>query len=633
MCGILAYLGLPPPESALTPPSHRGPDGHGRKDFATPAGSLRLEHWRLSILDLSDAAAQPMSYGDGRFWIVFNGEIYNYLEIRAELEMRGYRFVSRSDTEVLLAAWTCWGEGCLERLNGMFAFALYDAHAQRLFAARDRFGVKPLYVVNAPEGFGLASEIKQLAGLPFVSKKIHPQNAFDYLAYGMQDHGSHGSGTLWRDVVHLPMGSRVTLDLRSWKPGEELPIRRWYQLTPKPWSGTAADASEQYGALLRDSVRLRLRSDVPVGSCLSGGMDSSSIVALVHELRGGGAPPQMAFSSCMEDARFDERRFIHAVVEKSRVRGVEVFPSVEGLFRELDDLVWHQDEPFASASIYAQSCVFRAARAEGVKVMLDGQGGDEQLASYPIFAAPFVLDAVFGGRFRLAHQRGQAFQRVHGQRFGAVLRQVADLYFPLRVEAMIRPLLRRSSVPPWMKASAWGALGAGAGKPWRLSLRAPGHEDWVQQLSRMQIERNNLPMLLHWEDRNSMRFGVEARLPFMDFRLVEFALSLPSSLKMAGDFTKAPLREAMRGRVPDLVLQRRDKMGFATSEEVWLRQTATGVYREKLRGAARQLAEVLDGEELSRHFEETVSGARPFNQTTWRVICFGAWARRFGMRF
>lgn len=631
MCGILAYLGAPPTKGALLPPVHRGPDGTGRRDFETPAGPLRLEHWRLSILDLSEAGAQPMSYGDGRCWVVLNGEIFNYLEIREELETRGYRFVSRSDTEVLLAAWTCWSEACLEKFNGMFAFALYDAHAHRLFAARDRFGVKPLYVVNAPEGFALASEIKQVAGLPFVSRRIEPQRAFDFLAYGMLDH-THA--TLFRDVRQLQGGECILLDLARWRPGRDLSVRRWHTLRPQLWKGGRREGIEAYGELLRDSVRLRLRADVTVGSCLSGGMDSSAIVCLMHDLlRGESKSAQMTFSSCFDDPRFDERPFIRCVAEKTGARSVEVFPSADDLFAHLEDLVWHQDEPFSSTSVFAQSCVFRAARAAGVKVMLDGQGGDEQLASYPMFAAPFVLDALARGRLPSAWRRVDHFRRAHSLEWVDFLKQAMSLYAPSWLDEATRKALGSSMIPPWLSASGWRTLGMRVTKPWTVEARTRPGEDRVQQLSRAMIVRNSLPMLLHWEDRNSMRFGVEARVPFMDYRVVEWALGFPAEFKIEGNQTKIPLRKAMAQIIPQPVLDRTDKMGFVTPEAVWMKETATAEVRRRLEDALGQFPDYFHAAVVRNRFEAMRAGKAPHSPMFWKVLCFGVWAKRFGMTF
>lgn len=631
MCGILAYLGTPPKEGALLPPTHRGPDGTGRRDFETPAGPLRLEHWRLSILDLSEAGAQPMSYGDGRFWVVLNGEIFNYLEIREELEARGYRFVSRSDTEVLLASWVCWRDACLEKFNGMFAFALYDAHARRLFAARDRFGVKPLYVVNAPEGFALASEIKQVAGLPFLERRIAPQRAYEFLAYGMLDHTAE---TLFRGVRQLQGEESVLLDLARWRPGNDLPVRRWYTLRPRPWKGGRQEAAEAYGALLRDSVRLRLRSDVTVGSCLSGGMDSSAIVCLMHDLlRGEATGAQRTFSSCFDDPRFDERRFIQCVVEKTGVHPGYVFPSAEGLFAQLEDLVWHQDEPFASTSVFAQSCVFHAARDAGVKVMLDGQGGDEQLASYPLFATSFLLDAFAKGRFAELSRRADHFRRAHGLGWRNLLKQGVALYAPSWLDGLIRHGLRSSAVPEWLSADGWRALGIRVAKPWTVAAQARPGEDRVQQLSRVMIARNNLPMLLHWEDRNSMRFGVEARVPFMDYRVVEMALGFPAEFKIEGNQTKIPLRKALAHLIPQPVLDRTDKMGFVTPESVWMRETATDAFRRRIEDALGCFPDLFHASIVRERFATTHAGATPYSLNFWKLLCFGVWAKRFQMTF
>ena len=280
MCGIWASLGMQPPRSVIDVVVHRGPDGEGWREFCTPVGAVVFAHRRLAIIDTSSAGDQPMSFADGRYWIVYNGEIYNYLELRATLSSHGFEFRTRTDTEVLLAAYAHWGEECLHRLNGMFAFVIWDDHEKTLFAARDRFGIKPLYVYRTKAGFGLASEIKQFTCLPEFVPRLNLARTHDFLSTGLTDHSAE---TLFEGVRQIRGGECLRTVIRSDRtPNPE--VRRWYTLAEESTSGlNESEASDRLRELLTESVGLRLRADVPIGSCLSGGLDSSSIVCLINE--------------------------------------------------------------------------------------------------------------------------------------------------------------------------------------------------------------------------------------------------------------------------------------------------------------------------------------------------------------
>ncbi|HEX2077328.1 MAG TPA: asparagine synthase (glutamine-hydrolyzing), partial [Longimicrobium sp.] len=434
MCGIAALLGpvpggaLPALRAMCDAVRHRGPDDEGfalfppggcppralggpdtppdaygsgypyapeapADDGPGPRAIAALGHRRLSIVDVSPAGHNPMSYDAGRLWITYNGEVYNYVELRCELEALGHAFVSHTDTEVILAAWRQWGRECLNRLNGMFAFALVDRERRTFFAARDRWGIKPLYYWVSPAGFvAFASEVKQLTGLPGWEPRINGQRAYDFLNWRVTDHTDE---TLFRGVHQLRGGQFFEAPLPEgdaavpYGAGGRVPVGQWYTLRPAPFEGSFDDAAERFRELLTDSVRLRLRADVPVGSCLSGGLDSSSIVCVMDGLlRMNGGGVQKTFSACSQVPRFDERRWMEEVVAGTAVEPHYVYPPLDGAFAELGALTWHQDEPFASTSIYAQWSVFRLARQNGVTVMLDGQGADEQLVGYHNFFGP-----------------------------------------------------------------------------------------------------------------------------------------------------------------------------------------------------------------------------------------------------
>ncbi|MEO5957789.1 MAG: asparagine synthase (glutamine-hydrolyzing), partial [Opitutaceae bacterium] len=406
MCGLAglfeptAPAWLPDVTRAMTRlVRHRGPDGEGFAFYSparhevqavssaeTPAGvpgakdappgsTLGLGHRRLSILDLTAAGHQPMTDATAEIWITYNGEIYNYAELRAELAPRGHAFHTGTDTEVIVAAWREWGEGCLAHFNGMFAFVLFDRRTRRLFAARDRFGVKPLYLWATPAaGLAFASEIKQFTAHPGWRARLNGERAYDFLNWGITDHTAE---TMFAGVRQLRGGEFISAPLEALATASP---QRWYAVQSAPFDGDFAAAGRRFRELLDDSIRLRLRADVPIGSCLSGGLDSSSIVCTVRAQLGPRATEhQKTFSAYSDVARFDERGFIEDVVAATGAASHSVVPDPTALLSELDTLVWHQDEPFSSTSIYAQWCVFRLARAHNVTVMLDGQGADEAL--------------------------------------------------------------------------------------------------------------------------------------------------------------------------------------------------------------------------------------------------------------
>src|SRR4029079_17542268 len=366
------------------------------------------------IIDVSNAGLQPMADPSGRYQLVFNGELYNYLELREELRGRGEIFQTETDSEVLLRAYMVWGEAALDRFRGMFAFLIWDNAEQRLFAARDRFGIKPLYMVANANGVGFASEIKQLLGLPGLQRRMNLPRVYDFLSSGIADHTAE---TMFDGVMQLRAGECAvaktdTNDLI------ELKLRRWYAI-PDPnkfMMLSESEAAEQFRALLIDAVRIHLRSDVRVGSCLSGGLDSSSIVCLMTEMLGSqnGRASVNTVSACYDEKRVDERPFMESVVNQTHASPHYIFPRAEDVFAQAEKITWHQDEPFGSTSIFAQWCVFEEAKRVGVKVMLDGQGADEQLAGYHAWYWYYMSDLARRRRYAMLIRTIVERQRIHG---------------------------------------------------------------------------------------------------------------------------------------------------------------------------------------------------------------------------
>jgi asparagine synthase (glutamine-hydrolysing) len=629
MCGIWFSLGFPPDPAHIDAVAHRGPDGDGWKEFGSAAGPVVLGHRRLSIIDLSDAAAQPMAYVGERYWIVYNGEIYNYIELRYELEAAGYRFRTQSDTEVLLAAFVQWGEAALGRLVGMFAFVLWDAAAQSIFASRDPFGIKPLYLFATPQGVAFASEIKQFTGLAGFSARLNIARAYDFLSSGIMEHTDE---TLFQGVHQLRGGECVRLDLQRWRPGEVLPIRRWYQiLEPGTLDIGEREAGQRFRALLADSVRIHLRSDVPVGTCLSGGLDSSSIVCLMArelEAEGNGAKVN-SVSACYDQKAVNERPFMEAVVERTHSVPHWCYPRFEDAFALAEQITWHQDEPYGSTSIFAQWSVFDAARRAGLKVMLDGQGADEQLAGYhgcfSYYFASLIKDRRFATLICAMLQR----KAWHGVSFAE---QAHTFLLPLLPARLARWLRRERQVltqHDWLAGEALRPhLGRSPFETARESIGCPPVAG-IGDLCVVLTQSSNLAMLLHWEDRNSMAHGIEARVPFLDHRLVEFSIAIGDRHKIVGGDTKRVLRGAMGDLLPETVRKRRDKLGFTTPEEVWFRGPLRDLVFAGVEQTLARYPGLLNPHGVRAYSADMLEGRRPVDFSLWRIISLGIWGHVF----
>lgn len=644
MCGIAALIrpdgrataGALSTMAALV--AHRGPDGQhvqclvpaecGPSWAAASEGVLGLAHARLAIVDLTDAGIQPMADPGGRWWITYNGEIYNHAELRSELQVLGHVFRGGSDTEVLLAAWRQWGADCLHRLNGMFAFVLLDTRAGQIWAVRDRFGVKPLYWWRGPDGtLALASEIKQFTRLPGWQARLEPQRAYDFLAWNLID---HTASTLFSGVQQVRGGELLHGRIVDLQRGASPQIERWYTLRPDSRAAghDASQAASHFSELFQDAVRLQLRADVDVGSCLSGGLDSSSIVCVARQLLGAapaGLSGQHTFSARSDVAAYDEGRHILQVVAATDVRTHEVVPPSDGLFTTLGQLTWHQDEPFGTTSAYAQWHVFALAREVGVKVLLDGQGADEILGGYHGFFGPRLADLLRRGRWLRLAREIAALRSLHGIAPAQAMARMADAVLPDGLRQRARSLAGKPSAQlPWLDRAVLGAY------PQDPFTSLGARQSTVRALSTAQVLAANLPMLLHCEDRNSMAHGIEARVPFLDHRLVEFALGLADELKVSDGITKRVLREAMRGTLPEPIRTRHDKLGFVTAEEAWVRSDPAPFSRA-LRAAVARAGGVLRPELLTS-FDAMLAGAQPFGFQWWRAISFGAWLDRFDVQ-
>lgn len=611
--------------------AHRGPDDLGFlvldggtptvRDAHPPDGRLALAHRRLSILDLGRGGWQPMASRDGRYQVVFNGEIYNYKELREQLRFAGLTFETGSDTEVLLAAWAHWGSDALPRFVGMFAFALLDVQAHTLTLARDPFGIKPLYHASFPGGFAFASEAKALLELPEVDRTADPARLYDYLRFGLTD---HGADTLVSGIRQLPPGHLAVLSLDDPSPIEP---RAYWRLEARRRDDLGfAEAAAQVRQLFLDNVNLHLRSDVPVGAALSGGIDSSSIVMAMRHL----APEAElhAFGYVSEDPKTSEERYMTLVAGEAGATLHRTCPNASELVRDLDAMIETQDFPFQATSMYAQYRVFGLARDRGIKVMLDGQGADELLGGYRFYVAARLASLLRRGEVGAA----AGFLLRAGGRLGGesarLFLQAGGLLLPPELQGAARRLVGAELAPAWLNAAWFERRGVHPSSP----FQARDPEILRDQLHQA-VTTTSLPALLRYEDRNSMAHGVESRVPFLTPALATFLLSLPEEYLVGPDGTsKAVFRAAMRGLVPDAVLARRDKVGFTTPESAWLRELAPWVERVLASEGAHRVAP-LNLAAARAEWQGVLAGKRGFTAHVWRWINLIRWADRYGVAF
>jgi asparagine synthase (glutamine-hydrolysing) len=629
MCGLYGSIGFEPDQKRSDLVAHRGPDGRGWQEFASPAGPVALGHRRLSIIDLSDGGAQPMTDPTGTLHLVFNGEIYNYVELRQELKEKGERFQTASDSDVLLRAYSVWGLDCLPKLRGMFAFLIWDKRQRRLVAARDRFGIKPLYYFATPRGVAFASEIKQLLGLPGERRRMNIARIHDFLASGVSD---HLGDTMFDGVSQVRAAECAVVDCSTAAP--TLKVWRWYPISAETTTIDEKAAAERFRELLADSVRLHLRSDAPVGSCLSGGLDSSSIVCLMAGMLGSesGGVRVNTVSACYGEKEVDEKPFMDAVVGHAKTEPHFIFPRPEDVFAHASDITWHQDEPFGSTSIFAQWCVFEEARRVGVKVMLDGQGADEQLAGYHSAFHYYLSGLARQGRVLQLVRTIWERNRLHGT---SLVEQLQTFVAPL-LPARLRNLLRRQRQTlvehDWLGAdlirrsgNPLGALAVGAQS---VGVREPFD---IASFCLALTHALNLPMLLHWEDRNSMAHSIEARVPFLDHPVVEFSLALGGDHKIVGGDTKRVLRRAMAGVLPESVRQRHDKLGFATPEQRWFRGPLREMIVEATEATLRRYPELFSASGVRALRDDMLDGRRAVDFRLWRIANLSLWGDRFAV--
>ena len=592
--------------------AHRGPDDDGQ--WSNDKNTVHLGHRRLSVIDLSKNAAQPMGFAN-RYRIVYGGEIYNYIEIRSFLQNKGYSFTSRSDTEVILAAYDYWKEKCLQQFDGMFAFAIWDEKEEKLFAARDRFGEKPFYYYEDEENFIFASEMKALWAIG-IEKHIDNKMLLNYITLGHVQNCIDKEQTFFEDIYSLPPSHYLTYVPASTQLSK---ITRYWSINKETKIDiNADDAIEKFTALFTRSVKLRLRSDVPLGTSLSGGLDSSSIAYSINQLQNNNDTTEKAgrlqtFSAVFPGFENDESKYIQSVVAGLNITNHQTQPNAIELIHDFEKLCYHQEEPFPSSGNFAQYKVFELAKQHQVKVLLDGQGADEILAGYPKYIHWYLQEVLSRHKLGATQKERTAFRK-NNQPFHWDIKNYFAAFLPSHAAMQLEKIEYRKTIShPDISTDFLNLL---------------KHQEWIgihkpivtklNDILHFNTTEMGLEELLRFADRNSMAHGVEVRLPFLNHELVEFVFSLPAQLKMHEGWTKFLLRKTMDKKLPDEIVWRTKKIGFEPLQKNWMQDVAL---QEYIQEARRKLvnAGILTKKALEKKIEPLAAHAD--KNYTWRYLC------------
>ena len=594
---------------------HRGPDGCG----LYVGEGIALGHRRLAILDLTEAGAQPMFNADRSLVLVFNGEIYNYLELVPQLRAAGYEFRSRTDSEVILHAYAEWGDSCVERFNGMWAFAIWDVRRGRLFASRDRFGVKPFVYLERNDEFVFSSEIAGILAVREVTEanlgKLH-----DYLAYGYR---TNNGETFFAGIRELPPGHNLVVE-----DGEVRLSRYWSLAKGKKYEGSEAELIERFLALLRDAVLLRFRSDVPVALLQSGGLDSSAICKVVdEEIEAGnlGVPSVVAFTSVYLGKRFDESDLVRELIAGCRhIDSVEIEPDAATLASMLPDFVKAMVEPVYSTTPFAHWRLMQAIHDRGIKVVMNGQGSDEAFAGYGKYVVGYRLLDLLLSRPHAVFAELQACRKNLGFSTTMMVAQLAKAILGRRAASKFRAR--------WVEGVAH-LLNPTFYQEYDGYLRELGSTVAPRNLERhlrAQLTHYGFNQILQYEDQSSMSCSIEIRSPFIDYRLMELAFTLPDRYKFGGGRTKRLVRQAFASRLPERIIREKEKIGFATPFDSWmmdpsLRRAVVSLVTSPEFASRR----IWRGPQVRSRFLDPHGTAEPF--PAWRFINVELWARAFSI--
>ena len=644
MCGIAGIVsleGVNPGDlhtmSAIL--QHRGPDDEGFlllnnqtqhfkgndtiTAFATlppiqqaqfePGNILGLVHRRLSILDLSPAGHQPMSYANDRYQLVFNGEIYNYKELREELKQVGYRFISDSDTEVILAAYHQWGKDCVHKFVGMWAIALADVKKRELFLSRDRFGIKPLYYACIKNKLAFASEIKALLALDFITPEANITSVFEYVCFGTT---ADPSSNLFKHIKPLAPAHNLLVKL------DDLSLHTtcYYELEKNIQAYTLPSGNkiqQTFEELLNNSIHIHMRADVPIGSTLSGGLDSSTLVAIASRQMQGHT--FKTFTAAYHEKEIDESDYARKVIASQKnIEGHFTYPSIQTYWTDIDKLIWHQDLPINSTSMFAQWEVMKMAGKQNIQVLLDGQGADEILGGYYNFAGLYLIEQLKRGRVSSFFTEKKELKNKFAPNINNALGRAAYYYLPEFAQRNIRAKKRLGM--GFISTNYQHALT-------HMGIPARGGKTFKEQS--LLSTQFGLQDLLRYEDRNSMAFSIESRVPFLDHRLVEFSIALDNDWKIQNGWTKYILRKTAEPLLDKEVVWRKYKMGFLTPQKLWKLQS-----QKELDTFVNEIKmpDFLDRDYVLKLNNADINDSSHLSEF-WKIVSFLKWAEIFNVQF
>ena len=586
---------------------------HISEHIANPSYTVGLMHRRLSILDLSAAGHQPMTYNQGQYTIVFNGEIYNYKEIRSELAQKGFSFISESDTEVILAAYKQWGENCVTHFSGMWAFAIYNTVKQELFLSRDRFGIKPLYYFQNKNSFAFASEIKALLALGMIQPEANMNSVFEYISFGAT---SDRSANLFNSIQTLPPSCNLTINVNTLG----VKTNYYYQLEEQVANyklPAEKDIENLFAATLNTSISQHLRADVTIGSTLSGGLDSSTLVAMTALKMQG--KPFKTFTAAYNEKEIDESDFARkAISGYPNIDPHFTYPDIKTYWTDFDKLIWHQDLPINSTSMFAQWEVMKLAGSQNIKVLLDGQGADEMLGGYYNFAGIYLIEKLKHLQIASFFKEKNELQQKFSSSINNTIGKAAYYFIPEYLQKQIRS----------KKRVGMGSVSHNYQQQ-MASMHVPargGRSFKEQSILSMQF---GLQDLLRYEDRNSMAFSIESRVPFLDHHLVELSIALKNDWKIHNGWTKYILRKTAEPVLSKEVVWRKYKMGFLTPQKVWKEQS-----KKELTQFINEatIPDFLNKEYLLKLNNADLNDSSHLSEF-WKIISFLKWAEVFKVTF
>ena len=626
MCGIAGFIGTTKPNFSTDAVIrdmtnsliHRGPDDSGciNLSYGDPQqGHIVFGHRRLKIIDLSEGGHQPKFNKAKTLCITYNGEIYNYLELKNELTKMGCTFTSSSDTEVVLAAYQIWGTDCFKKFNGMWAMAIFDKNKRKLIISRDRFGKKPLYFYKTATDFIFASEIKALLKHPSVKKAPNYEKIFRYVAYHYR-YGDIDETSFFEDIYQVPKSSYLELD-------EFLNTKttKYWGLNPGFIQTELSDndAIEKFREIFIDSVRLRLRSDVPVGCMLSGGMDSTSITCVAYKIL---KKPIITFSGITGDIKgvYDESEYIDSVIKETRANFHYIKPDPADLFDTVNELLEFHDEPVCTVTWNNLYLIAKKVKLEHTPVILNGHAGDELLAGYWDHYHYNFYDLFEEGNIDSLLHEIEMWKKNH-------LREPDEIGRTIRFITLMKKdrKLEMRKFPEYLYL-----FNDDIANKFKNSIML--NSEFLGELPRrlnIELMQDGVPTTLRPEDRNTMSQSIESRSPFLDYRLVEFCFSLPSKFKIRDGIGKWVLRQAMKNILPENVRTRKDKAGFIAPADTWFRTINKDQIYALINSDSFKSRNLFNIKEMNNMFDEHISGTKNHQMILWQIINLELWFRRF----